>query len=203
MHHCITFQYSALALTNIRRSSSVQQSRSYTLHAANDAASQQTHAYDAAIDWSLQNLRHQYQKSGGILYKQSVLMPEEFSSLTSSLSELNLKMEDESESSFATNRVGCRIDDVGVCDLIAGGSLGRLMNVLCLDEDEVGWVLAPDIPIEVSFIMHSVAPLFYDLTCAIITLTAHFGPSYEYTKRTGQEWNGTSMTYYMTHRKSK
>ena len=114
-----------------------------------------------SIDWNMYNLKHQYQKSGGILYKQSILSPKEYTIIMSELSRLDLPVEDEKESSFATKRVGCTIgSNTEIYRILScpQGSLSALMNGLECDEDE-RIMIAPDVPVEVRSALH----LFYFL----------------------------------------
>ena len=109
-----------------------------------------------SIDWNMYNLKHQYQKSGGILYKQSILSPKEYNSIMSELSRLDLPVADEKQSSFATNRMGCTIDsDTEIYKTLScpHGSLSTLLHALECDEDE-GIVIAPEVPVEVRHSLH-------------------------------------------------
>ena len=118
---------------------------------------------EAEVDWKLYTLQQKYKRSGGILYKQSVLTPNEYTSILNELQSMNLIMEDEKESSFASNRVGAEIiyeSEIYKILSSEGGSLCRLINSLAdadlVDNDDVDdfgrfgkMILAPDIPIEV------------------------------------------------------
>ena len=115
-------------------------------------------------DWAQYSLRQSYKKAGGILYKQSLLTPIEFISVQSVIIDLlqnNLKLTNEKESSFATNRIGAVISEESDVYRILScreGSLCRLVNGLVDDEDDDGsdeeelgaMILSPNIPIEVS-----------------------------------------------------
>ena len=110
------------------------------------------------IDWNLYNLQQQYHKSGGILYKQSLLSPVEYKAIMQELSTLDLSIEDEKESSFATKRMGCTIGtDTEMYRILSdeNGSLCRLVNALEV-ECEKPVVLANDIPIEVSWVCFAI-----------------------------------------------
>ena len=110
------------------------------------------------VDWDLYNLQQQYKKSGGILYKQSVLKPHEYKVIKDELQSMELDMMDEDESSsFATNRSGAQIpNDTDIYRVLSSkeGSLCRLVNSLFDSEGKKGEsvVLAPDIPVEVRYI---------------------------------------------------
>ena len=109
-----------------------------------------------SIDWNMYNLKHQYQKSGGILYKQSILSPKEYNTIMSELSRLDLPVAEEKESSFATNRMGCTIDsDTEIYKTLScpHGSLSTLLYALECDGDE-GIVVAPEVPVEVRLSLH-------------------------------------------------
>lgn len=117
------------------------------------------HADDAQKDWARYSLHLSYKKAGGILYKQSILTPAEFTTLQMAIDQMNLKLTDEKESSFATNRIGALIgkeSDVHRILSCSEGSLCRLVSGLADDDDgsheeELGkMILSPDIPIEVS-----------------------------------------------------
>jgi hypothetical protein len=117
------------------------------------------HADDAQKDWARYSLHLSYKKAGGILYKQSILTPAEFTTLQMAIDQMNLKLTDEKESSFATNRIGAVIgkeSDVHRILSCSEGSLCRLVSGLADDDDgsheeELGkMILSPDIPIEVS-----------------------------------------------------
>ena len=109
-------------------------------------------------DWTQYSLRQSYKKAGGILYKQSLLSPTEFHAVQLAITNqlaTSLKLSDEKESSFATNRMGAVIErdsDVYTIFGCADGSLCRLVNSLVEGEEEdLGrMILSPDIPIEVS-----------------------------------------------------
>lgn len=117
---------------------------------------------EAEVDWKLYTLQQKYKRSGGILYKQSILTPDEYTSILNELQSMNLIMKDEKESSFASNRVGAEIiNESEIYKILSSedGSLCRLINSLADadmvdDDDDVGgigkMILAPDIPIEVS-----------------------------------------------------
>ncbi|KAK1737735.1 hypothetical protein QTG54_011507 [Skeletonema marinoi] len=114
-------------------------------------------------DWAQYSLRQTYKKAGGILYKQSVLTPAEFTAVQMAIEQLNLKLTEEKESSFATNRIGAVIEkesDVYKILSCDEGSLCRLVNGLAHDDDDddgsnekeedLGkMILSPDIPIEI------------------------------------------------------
>lgn len=107
---------------------------------------------EKSIDWNLYNLKQQYQKSGGILYKQSLLSPNEYSAIMKELAVLDLHIEDENQSSFASKRVGCTISkDSDIYRILKNenGSLSKLVNAL-EGECEERLILAPEVPVEVS-----------------------------------------------------
>ena len=107
------------------------------------------------VDWDIFNLQRQYEKAGGILYKQSVLKPHEYKVIIEELNSMKLNMVDEDESSsFATNRSGAQIPiDTDIHRVLSSreGSLCRLVNSLFDSEGKKGEsvVLAPDVPVEV------------------------------------------------------
>ncbi|KAL7541829.1 hypothetical protein ACHAXR_011255 [Thalassiosira sp. AJA248-18] len=112
------------------------------------------------VDWKQYALQQKYKRAGGILYKQSALTPHEYTSirdaLLQSIMDSKMMMEEEKESSFATNRIGAEISksseiyEVLSCE---EGSLCRLVNSLAdadADGDDVvkkKMVLAPDVRI--------------------------------------------------------
>mmetsp|Transcript_17502 Transcript_17502/g.37979 ORF Transcript_17502/g.37979 Transcript_17502/m.37979 type:complete len:353 (-) Transcript_17502:20-1078(-) len=81
-------------------------------------------------------LRNQYEKSGGILYRQSVLTQEEYYSIRQELDMLigkggSVKVEDEITSSVARNRLGARLPpDCKIVRILSNpnGSVARLVN---------------------------------------------------------------------------
>ncbi|KAL7479674.1 hypothetical protein ACHAW6_005403 [Cyclotella cf. meneghiniana] len=108
-----------------------------------------------SLDWIMRNLQYQYHKSGGILYKQSILTTHEYTSIIKELASVQLILMDEQESSFATKRIGCRIpNESEIYSILSDqeGSLCRLLNGLQVrdgsDPEPGPMVLAPDIPIE-------------------------------------------------------
>ncbi|KAL3796105.1 hypothetical protein HJC23_000608, partial [Cyclotella cryptica] len=108
-----------------------------------------------SLDWSLYNLHHQYHKSGGILYKQSILTPHEYTSIMEEWTSMHLTLMEELESSFATKRIGCRIsNDSEIYRILScpEGSLCKLLNGLEAwdeeDREQGRMVIAPDVPIE-------------------------------------------------------
>jgi hypothetical protein len=123
--------------------------------------------------WANYSLRQSYKKAGGILYKQSILTPAEFSALKDAIDDMllqdTLKLTDEKSSSFATNRMGAVIEkESDVYQILSAedGSLCRLVNCLVEEEEDeettdgnnVGedlgeMILSPDIPIEVSLLL--------------------------------------------------
>jgi hypothetical protein len=123
------------------------------LNAINSAHDKPTSSSTGTIDWKLYNLKQQFKKSGGTLYKPSLLSNREYNSIINELSELNLQIDEEKESSFATKRMGCTVGcDTDIYRILscAEGSLCKLLNVLESDEDGCGrLILAPDIPVEV------------------------------------------------------
>jgi len=123
------------------------------------------HHANTQTDWAQYSLRQTYKKAGGILYKQSVLTPAEFTAVQMAIEQLNLKLTEEKESSFATNRIGAVIEkesDVYKILSCDEGSLCRLVNGLAYGDDvdnddgsnekeeDLGkMILSPDIPIEI------------------------------------------------------
>lgn len=81
-------------------------SRNYPHRISLKAVNRKTTSSKGSIDWNLYNLQQQYKKSGGILYKQSILSPTEYSTIMMDLANLDLTVQDEKEESFATNRMG-------------------------------------------------------------------------------------------------
>lgn len=134
-----------------------------SLHSTSSSSA--LHQTTTPIDyWTQYSLRQSYKKAGGILYKQSLLSPAEFQAIqlaiTNQLNSSNLKLSDEKESSFATNRMGAVIERDSDVYTILGcedGSLCRLVNSLVEEEEEdLGrMILSPDIPIEVSYVAPS------------------------------------------------
>jgi hypothetical protein len=128
--------------------------------------------------WAQYKLRQSYQKSGGILYKQSILTPDEFTAVQNAIFQtLNvdsgLKLSEEKESSFATNRIGAVIYNSDSDTIEASSSASDVYRILSCEtgslcqlvnsvvdhsssedeekEKELGrMILSPDIPIEVS-----------------------------------------------------
>ena len=120
-------------------------------------------------NWAEYSLRQSYKKSGGILYKQSLLTPTEFTTVQNEIHNLindnKLKLVDEKESSFATNRIGAVLDrnsDVYKIFSCAEGSICHLVNKLVNNDDDYDaesekddlllgnkMILSPDIPIEI------------------------------------------------------
>ena len=108
-------------------------------------------------------LQKQYEKAGGILYRQSVLSQEEFDVCRRELSSLvgkggSLRLADETTSSVASNRVGGRIPpDSTIADVLRNpkGSISRLINEVegKVEGDDDGdghiLVLSEDVPVEV------------------------------------------------------
>ena len=108
-------------------------------------------------------LQKQYEKAGGILYRQSVLSQEEFDVCRRELSSLigkggSLRLADETTSSVASNRVGGRIPpDSAIADVLRNpkGSISRLINEVegKVEGDDDGdghiLVLSEDVPVEV------------------------------------------------------
>ena len=124
-------------------------------------------------DWALYNEQKQYQKSGGILYKQSVLTPQEYNTIVNELQSMDLMLKDE-ETSFATNRIGAQISKESEVYRVLScedGSLSRLINALAVAEDNDNsgsekvhgkMVVAPDIPCEVcSWTLHMRVFIYY------------------------------------------
>ena len=121
--------------------------------------------------WANYSLRQSYKKSGGILYKQSILTSAEFSALRDAIDDMllqdTLKLTDEKSSSFATNRMGAVIEkDSNVYQILSAedGSLCRLVNCLVEEDEETTdgnnegeemgeMILSPDIPIEVRLLL--------------------------------------------------
>ena len=111
--------------------------------------------------WS--QLQKQYEKAGGILYRQSVLSQEEFDVCRRELISLigkggSLRLADETTSSVASNRVGGRIPpDNIIADVLRNprGSISRLINEVegkvegDGDGDGHMLVLSDDVPVEV------------------------------------------------------
>ena len=117
-------------------------------------------------DWALYSLQQQYRRSGGILYKQSVLTPQEYNTIVNELQSMDLMLKDEETSSFASHRIGAIISKESEVYRVLScedGSLSCLINALSDgddddddDDDERGrekargkMVVAPDIPCEV------------------------------------------------------
>ena len=129
---------------------------SLKMHAYSETSEKYTEVHksplEETIDWNLYNLKREYQKSGGILYKQSILSTQEYNVIMKNLSQLTLHIEDEKQSSFATNRVGCTIGrDTEIYNILScgDGSLCKLINSLEEQEECGPMILAPDIPVEV------------------------------------------------------
>ena len=111
------------------------------------------------------SLQKQYEKAGGILYRQSVLSQEEFDVCRRDLLSLigkggSLRLSDETTSSVASNRVGGRIPpDSAIADVLRNprGSISRLINEVegihtrtsSDDGDGRMLVLSDDVPVEV------------------------------------------------------
>ena len=109
------------------------------------------------------SLQKQYEKAGGILYRQSVLSQEEFDVCRRDLLSLigkggSLRLADETTSSVASNRVGGRIPpDSAIADVLRNprGSISRLINevegIHARSDDGDGrmLVLSDDVPVEV------------------------------------------------------
>ncbi len=130
-----------------------------------------THTSSPTKDWDLYKLQQKYNRSGGMLYKQSVLTPHEYNTILNELQVLNLRMEDENESSFATKRVGARISKCSEIYTVLSskeGSLCRLVNSLACEDDNDGgrMILAPDIPVEVCSL--------FDVNICILQEYLHF-----------------------------
>jgi hypothetical protein len=122
-----------------------------------------------SYNWAEYSLRQSYKKSGGILYKQSLLTPTEFTTVQNEINNLisnnELKLVDEKETSFATNRIGAVLDrnsDVYKIFSCDEGSICRLVNTLVDNDNDddaeseandllLGnkMILSPDIPIEI------------------------------------------------------
>jgi hypothetical protein len=139
------------------------------------------HADSQMIDWAQYSLRQSYKKAGGILYKQSILTPAEFNAVQMAIDQMNLKLTDEKESSFATNRMGAVIEkDSDVYRILScsEGSLCRLVNGLADDDDADGsdgeelgkMILSPDIPIEVSHDFIYCNEIFFSLLTHVVIL---------------------------------
>ncbi|KAL9182132.1 hypothetical protein ACHAXT_012784 [Thalassiosira profunda] len=103
--------------------------------------------------WEEHALRRNYERAGGILYKQSALSPDEFASVADEWQSMEAGLRDETESSFASRRRGARIAESSrMYDLLGGreGSLCRLVNCLEGEGDGLGnMILAREVPIEV------------------------------------------------------
>ena len=106
------------------------------------------------------SLQKQYEKAGGILYRQSVLSQEEFDVCRRDLLSLigkggSLRLADETTSSVASNRVGGRIPPgSAIADVLRNprGSISRLINEVegkVDDGDGRMLVLSDDVPVEV------------------------------------------------------
>lgn len=122
-----------------------------------------------SYNWAEYSLRQSYKKSGGILYKQSLLTPTEFTTVQNEIRNLindnKLNLVDEKESSFATNRIGAVLDKSSEVYKIFSsdeGSISRLVNTLVNNGDDYDtesekdslllgsrMILSPDIPIEI------------------------------------------------------
>jgi hypothetical protein len=109
---------------------------------------------ESAIDWNTFNLKQQYKKCGGILYKQSLLTPEEYNDIMIELSNLDLNIQDEMKSSFANKRMGCTIGrETDIYRILTDENGSLLKLVTSLEDDCNGRLMvAPDIPVEVSLI---------------------------------------------------
>lgn len=121
-----------------------------------------TNAYnEPTVDWNLFNLKQQYKKSGGILYKQSLLSPEEYNAIVMELSNLDLNVQDELKSSFANNRMGCTIGrETGIRKILSDENGSLLKFVSSLEDNCDGRLrVAPEIPVEVS-VMCFIANVF-------------------------------------------
>ena len=144
------------------------------------------------VDWDLYNLRQQYKKAGGILYKQSVLKPHEYKVIIDELQSMKLEMVDEDESlSFATNRSGAQIPiDTEIYNVLSNkeGSLCRLVNSLFDSEGKKGEsvVLAPDVPVEVCYMYVDLCPYVQQP----LTLLLHHYHRSDYMKNKEQGWSG-------------
>jgi hypothetical protein len=163
-------------------------------------------------DWAQYSLRQTYKKAGGILYKQSVLTPTEFTAVQMAIEQLNLKLTEEKESSFATNRIGAVIEkesDVYKILSCDEGSLCRLANGLAYGDDvdnddgsnekeeDLGkMILSPDIPIEVSH--HNTIATDGEIIIVQLTTTiSHAYFRFESTKKQKLAWNGTLTTSFI------
>lgn len=115
--------------------------------------------------WKLRTQRRQYEHDNKILYVKSALTPTEFSTISTELlsfmmqgtdSKTTMKLQDEdTSSSFATNRIGARIPtNSETYNIVRHGSICRIVNGLYEnnnndEDDEQKMILAPDIPVEV------------------------------------------------------
>ena len=156
-------------------------------------------------DWALYNEQKQYQKSGGILYKQSVLTPQEYNTIVNELQSMDLMLKDEETSSFATNRIGAKISKESEVYRVLScedGSLSRLINALADADDDNDdksrtekvhrkMVVAPDIPCEVWYV-HEFAYASMSLAESVTQPFLHLH-RYVFTKSKEPEWNGTLM----------
>jgi hypothetical protein len=121
-------------------------------------------------NWEAYSLRRQYQQNGNnIIYKKSILTPNEVTAVNSALQTMNIQQyltNENAKQSFATNRKGMSIsrrDGAMLYDIFGrvGGSMYTLVNAISRTSDDKSeyysddidatnseMILAPDIPIE-------------------------------------------------------
>jgi hypothetical protein len=123
-------------------------------------------------NWEAYSLRRQYQQNGNnIIYKKSILTPNEVTAVNSALQSMNIQQQltnENAKQSFATNRKGMSIsrhNEAGAMlyDIFGrvGGSMHTLVNAIStITSDKLEYysddinatdsemILAPDIPIE-------------------------------------------------------
>ena len=114
-----------------------------------------------AQDWQKYSqhspLRRQYEQSGGILYRTSVLAQEEYRAIQDDLATLigkggRLRLADETNSSVAVNRVGARLPpDCKTIEILSdpNNSISRLINEIEGCQDNSRMVFSLDVPGEV------------------------------------------------------
>jgi hypothetical protein len=109
-------------------------------------------------NWEAYSLRRQYQQNGNnIIYKKSILSPNEVTAVNSALLSMNIQQyltNEDAKQSFATNRNGMSIsrqNGAMLYDIFGrvGGSMYTLVNAISTITSETSeMILSPDIPIE-------------------------------------------------------